>query len=360
MLFGFPRSGHVCDTSHRRLESSGLGSCRRPRWSQRIAEIQATTDVRRLRQCCHSSLLHTASAEAAQFTYIVGLALETGGPAARPVRQPDLPPAQTWEQARALVARLRESVSALGGATVGVGLSAGNAVTGYRAGAVLGDSVVGFGALRERPRRWVAYLVDFAYHLPSIASMVDPQHRIVLGSADPRICCCPWSIFCSCDVIVSRALEESSMWMSLKRTVAFRLLAICVTLLLTSGCSAFRADVGFGFGIGAQVKIPAVAHVGMFHIGFFKFAGHNYDEGFRAGGPWELEINLLVHADSEKRSMTDESAPKNEHFCVSFLPIVMDAINDDSIEHSTGFEIQLNAVFFSIYLGFNPYYWGGS
>ena len=126
---------------------------------------------------------------------------------------------------------------------------------------------------------------------------------------------------------------------------------VVLLALLASGCSAFRADIGPGIGIGADVQIPAVLHTG-FGVGYYTYVGHNYGEGWRAFNDWEMGDTLIfVHL------ATDEQYYR--HFCFAFLPIVTtideDHAGPDLPQGWHRLEVGLFALFIGVRLGVDPW-----
>ena len=152
--------------------------------------------------------------------------------------------------------------------------------------------------------------------------------------------------------------------------MSYRCSLLLLLVVPVSGCAAFRAEVGLGFGIGALVKLPYIAHVPSFvSVGKYKYAGHDYDQGWHQGRKdkyWEFDAGLLfIHTEAaHDRFMTLEYSDglynyhrwrqKQEHFCPILLPYVFDKLREKDTVHSTQFEIRIYALFMAIRLGFDP------
>ena len=112
------------------------------------------------------------------------------------------------------------------------------------------------------------------------------------------------------------------------------------------GCRAFRAEIGYGVGIGADVHLPAALHLGsVISGGSFKYLGHNYDKGWRVGKKWEETAFLIFNHFAE--------TPR--HRCYIFAPLLMDHLEDRRPDHSQVLEARLFLLFLGIRLGFNPW-----
>jgi hypothetical protein len=143
--------------------------------------------------------------------------------------------------------------------------------------------------------------------------------------------------------------------------------ALIAMLLLASGCSAFRADAGLGFGIGAEVKLPYVLHAG-FNGGKYKYAGHDYEYGWHAGredGYWETCVLLFIfHLEEyQDRFMTTYNDGlyqytnyqyKGHHMCGVLLPYAFDVMRKRDTSRSTELAVRVSLLPLSFVLGFDP------
>ncbi len=135
-----------------------------------------------------------------------------------------------------------------------------------------------------------------------------------------------------------------------------------------TGCQMFRAEVGFGGGIGAEIKLPYIFHAGL-GVGKYKYAGHNYEQGWRAGradGYWEFSASVLciIHEEAaHDRFVTRysdgvhtyrEYNEKEQHLCSIILPYVWDVKRHKDTKCSTPLEIKLHLLFVGIRLGIDP------
>jgi len=148
---------------------------------------------------------------------------------------------------------------------------------------------------------------------------------------------------------------------------------IMLSLLVAgaSGCSAFRAEVGFGTGGGVTVKVPAVLHTGL-GGGQFYHLGHNYSDGWRAGGvraspltfrkfDWDFHLVLLFMHWSEERdrmlfaqsyTQSYDAFDRSIHRCF-VVPVIFEP------DHASSYALEVSAgLFFTeIRLGFRPWCW---
>ena len=135
--------------------------------------------------------------------------------------------------------------------------------------------------------------------------------------------------------------------------------SLIVTLLAGTGCRALRFDVGFGFGVGVHVKLPAILHTGA-GLGKYYRVGHAYAEGWHAGTGrkeliWDFEISGLLYHDHHALDVFWEAFNRarrtRRHFCF-LVPALMEPDNPDS------YALEVGVQFFvlEIWLGFNPYY----
>lgn len=136
--------------------------------------------------------------------------------------------------------------------------------------------------------------------------------------------------------------------------------------LLASGCSAIRADVGLGFGLGAEMKLPYIAHPG-FAFGKYKYFGSDYGTNVR-DGYWDLSMNFIsAHLEEEQDRFVTlkevipgagyethvvQYAGKNEHYCPGILPFLFDG--KKRMHHSRPLEIRVYLLFVGFRLGVDP------
>ena len=165
--------------------------------------------------------------------------------------------------------------------------------------------------------------------------------------------------------------------MTLQRRIVV-VLVLSLSLMGGSGCAAFRAEAGFGLGVGAVMKVPAILHVGLAYMKLAHF-GHNYCDGWRAGDTGGLdhhldkEVALVIFHHSgvvdKWRDVTvydHEGTPtlftdppiveKTSHNCFGLLPM----LSEPDQASSYALEVSVGLIFFDIRLGFNPWYWSQS
>jgi tetratricopeptide (TPR) repeat protein len=139
-------------------------------------------------------------------------------------------------------------------------------------------------------------------------------------------------------------------------------------LVALAGCAAFRADVGYGTGLGAAVSVPAIVHTGL-GGGQFTHLGHNYCDGWHVGNPSapgydvDAEYELVLAHWSEARNgiaaRTERGAavpirswPPSQHACF-FVPVL--AHPEDGSSYALEVSVALLVV--DLRLGFDPWYW---
>lgn len=123
--------------------------------------------------------------------------------------------------------------------------------------------------------------------------------------------------------------------------------------LLLSGCSAFRAEIGLGVGIGAEIELPAVLHTGFSAAGFY-YVGHNYKTGWRAGTPsghFDESKSFIIGHDTDDY----ESWPGaiRQHYCDAIVPIWTSGEHDPT--EWQALEIRAHALFIGFRIGFNAW-----
>jgi len=144
--------------------------------------------------------------------------------------------------------------------------------------------------------------------------------------------------------------------------------AICGSVLLLSGCSSIRAQVGVGTGFGAVAHVPGLVKFGACG-GSFLHAGHDYDRGWSSGTgssrfAWDTTLNVLGawhsegHTEGSVLAMSegDEMAVRNRFNC-SYLPALTG--DPDDTEHPWAFGIDIMLLFVDLRLRFNPAYLAG-
>ncbi|MCO5171963.1 MAG: hypothetical protein M9894_37165 [Planctomycetes bacterium] len=112
--------------------------------------------------------------------------------------------------------------------------------------------------------------------------------------------------------------------------------------LLLSGCSMFRAQVGLGFGLGADVQVFGLAHAGLL-LGRYDEFGPNYGRG-----PSEGDYTVLgpFHA-----CTTRYPDGEDEHDCFGLLPALF---GDGPPPGPIALELGLALAPVSFRVGFNP------
>ncbi|HZU95985.1 MAG TPA: hypothetical protein VFF73_04695 [Planctomycetota bacterium] len=128
-------------------------------------------------------------------------------------------------------------------------------------------------------------------------------------------------------------------------------LLLGVALVSTSGCAGFRAQFGGGIGLGADVKLPGLWHMGL-SAGQYMNVGIRYDEPELSH---DAEINAMVWH-WEGRQSRHRGTPRHfvcEHACWGVLPPVTTTCNKDDLA-IWDFEIGLNLLVIDLRLGFNP------
>ncbi|MBX3470341.1 MAG: hypothetical protein KF878_26025 [Planctomycetes bacterium] len=112
--------------------------------------------------------------------------------------------------------------------------------------------------------------------------------------------------------------------------------------LLLSGCSMFRAQVGLGFGLGADVQVFGLAHAGLL-LGRYDEFGPNYGRG-----PSEGDYTVLgpFHA-----CTTRWSDGEDEHDCFGLLPALLGGAPAPG---PIALELGLALAPVSFRVGFNP------
>lgn len=117
--------------------------------------------------------------------------------------------------------------------------------------------------------------------------------------------------------------------------------------LVAGGCQMFRAEVGYGAGLGADVKLPGIVHTGL-GVGEFQHAGIHY--GRDSEMEREAMANLILwHWEG---NLSEPITP--HHGCVGIFPPLTTYTRSegDRDEYSLEFGVMLGV--FDIRLGFNP------
>lgn len=122
-------------------------------------------------------------------------------------------------------------------------------------------------------------------------------------------------------------------------------------LVASSGCAGFRAQIGGGIGIGADLKLPGFCHTGL-------SAGQYMNIGIRYDTP-ELSHDAEVNAIAwhwEGRQSRRRGAGRHflvEHACWGWIPPVTTYEDKDDLA-IWDFEVGVNLLVIDIRLGFNP------
>ena len=126
---------------------------------------------------------------------------------------------------------------------------------------------------------------------------------------------------------------------------------ILFSLFGASGCELFRAEIGSGFGIGADVKVPALLHGGA-SIGVFDNVGPVYAYGSNRRS---LIMNLAFWHVETLRG-------KGSHQCLLF-PWIIEGPDGARIGvdgHTFALEVGVMLLLFDLRLGVNFYPWAGA
>lgn len=122
-------------------------------------------------------------------------------------------------------------------------------------------------------------------------------------------------------------------------------------LLAASGCSMFRAQLGGGIGIGADLKIPGLVHTGL-SAGQYMNVGIRYDDPELSHDAsatlvaWHWE-GRQSHRKGEGRAFL------GEHSCWAGVPPLTETLDKDHLS-VWDFEIGVNLLVIDVRLGFNP------
>ena len=127
-----------------------------------------------------------------------------------------------------------------------------------------------------------------------------------------------------------------------------RAACVVVGLLQLQGCSACRAQIGLGMGLGADVQVSGLAHGGL-NIGRFEEYGPNYGRGAATDAVYGV---VGIYHDYA----TNKDCPEGMHCCYGILPCVtaLHAESNASAANPWAFEVGVSLLLWEIRLGFNP------
>lgn len=146
--------------------------------------------------------------------------------------------------------------------------------------------------------------------------------------------------------------------------------AVLVLCLTMSGCQSARVEGGLGFGLGLAIQIPGVIHVGGFG-GKYAYLGHDYgDRGWHVGRPderWEGDFYLgWYHEETLTENFWADVDYTVPHACTMlfpasnsyFPPYESKAYRSYIHRPQPNYRFELDAylLFFSLRLGWNPWY----
>ncbi len=143
-----------------------------------------------------------------------------------------------------------------------------------------------------------------------------------------------------------------------------RILAILLAAVLLPACHAMRANVGYGVGAGAQIKLPGLVHTGA-AVGVWKHYGVDYggrETTGRIDDLWDVVVAYpfkLSHAET-RRVMEDDGLPEesehedDRHECNMLLPLTL--LSDHYHAEHYALELDLMLVAVNLRVGFNPWY----
>lgn len=148
-------------------------------------------------------------------------------------------------------------------------------------------------------------------------------------------------------------------------------------VLAPTGCALIRAEVGVGLGLGADVRVPGLAHLGL-GAGDFRNVGSHYYWG-TSGGRVRREVTasfLVWHFEGYRGVLTareDQAIREKQleeweverlrdrisphHACAGLLPpLTSYGLDGDGREKDPwSLEIGLMVLFVDFRLGFNPF-----
>ncbi len=125
-------------------------------------------------------------------------------------------------------------------------------------------------------------------------------------------------------------------------------------LLLAPGCAALRAQVGLGFGVGADVQVLGFQHVGVL-LGKFHEWGPNYGRGtycktgYTVLGPYHATSMTF-----DEDEATGETRAPIEHGCYGFFPGPTGLLSDEPAAERWALEVGIAMTFVELRFGFNP------
>lgn len=132
-----------------------------------------------------------------------------------------------------------------------------------------------------------------------------------------------------------------------------------------SGCSAFRAQLGLGFGIGAVAHVPAIGKFSpFFGGGSFYHLGHEYGRegwttGNEGGADFDAMVNAfcgLVHAEYKSSAALPDrryGRPSDSYVCFIAPPLTG---SPKDTYHPWSLEVDIYLLFLSVRVGFNPWF----
>jgi hypothetical protein len=130
-----------------------------------------------------------------------------------------------------------------------------------------------------------------------------------------------------------------------------RALPLLAALALTSGCAGFRAQFGGGIGIGADVKLPGLWHMGL-SAGQYMNVGIRYDEPELSH---DAEVNAMIwHWEGRQSRRRGEGRHFIcEHACWGVIPPYTTYVDHDDLA-VWDLEVGVNLLVLDVRLGFNP------
>lgn len=136
------------------------------------------------------------------------------------------------------------------------------------------------------------------------------------------------------------------------------------------GCRSVRAEVGYGVGIGVDVKLPLLVHTGL-AFGIWKHWGSDY--GFVGQRPrtkmeededlWDVTVTHIMkfqHHESRRRQRNQgfEEEPEEDdihaHDCSMLLPLSL--AEQGYSYHDYALEVGIMLGFVDLRLGLNPWF----
>jgi hypothetical protein len=130
-------------------------------------------------------------------------------------------------------------------------------------------------------------------------------------------------------------------------------LLFLATLALAPGCSIFRAQIGLGFGLGADVQVLGFQHSGLSLSSYHQW-GPNYGrDTYCQSSSYCL---VLLHGTDMKFDPPETGGPARktiEHDCIGLFPGPLGLLGDAPME-GWAFEVGLALTFFELRFGVNP------